>query len=178
MKFDQALSLISQKHPAATLVEIGAHPVLHGYLLARYPPTQVTGTLRRPRVPESGVETRALLNALGRIVAAGHNCVDFDVLYAPPTRADRSRTRPLAYPFAPKPVTWAAHTMEITRQTQPRNGPMNYPQLSINVRTHPGLADHVIKGEPIMPAAGFLEMVSNLLLSELFINTDIIPNRP
>ena len=69
------------------------------------------------------------------------------------------------YPFAKKEVSYVAPTFEITRQRQLRNGPLNYPPLRINKYTHSGLADHVIKHEPIMPAAGFLEMVSFVILS-------------
>ena len=72
-------------------------------------------------------------------------------------RGRRVKTPP--YPFSPKSIPWVSHTPEIARQCQQRNGPMNYPQLAINARTHPVLADHAIKGEPIMPAAGFIEMV-------------------
>ena len=110
--------------------------------------------LRRPRTPEPGVEVREFVSALGKLVAAGYSCVDFDVLYG-----HVERTKAPTYPFALKSVPWFVETPEIARQRQSRNGPMNYPQLAINVKTHPGLADHVIKGEPIMPAAGFVEMV-------------------
>ena len=48
-----------------------------------------------------------------------------------------------------KSIPWALQSAEIVRQRQKRNGPLNYPQLAVNVQTHPGLADHVIKGEPI-----------------------------
>ena len=158
VRFDEALSALVAKHRNPTFVEIGPHPVLSGYLLDRGTSPTVTCPLRRPRAPEPGVEVREFVGALGKIVVAGHNCVDFDVLYA---SSPHGRVKMPAYPFAPKSIPWAAPTPEIARQRQHRNGPMNYPQLAMNVRTHPGLADHIIKGEPIMPAAGFVEMVSH-----------------
>ncbi|KAF9795782.1 hypothetical protein IEO21_11072 [Rhodonia placenta] len=41
---------------------------------------------------------------------------------------------------------------------EPHLGPLNHRYLRINKDTHPVLAEHVIRGEPIMPAAGFIEM--------------------
>lgn len=65
-----------------------------------------------------------------------------------------------AYPFARKDVPYMAPTAEIARQRQQRNGPLNYSQLQINEKTHPDLAERVIKGEPSMSTARYLEMVS------------------
>ncbi|KAH9933653.1 ketoacyl-synt-domain-containing protein [Epithele typhae] len=154
VRFDEALSALVAKHRTATFVEIGPHPVLSSYLLDRGTSPTATCPLRRPRAPEPGVEVREFVGALGKIVGAGHNCVDFDVLYA---HLAPRRAKGPAYPFAPKRLPWFVQSPEIARQRQHRDGPMNFPQLAINVRTHPGLADHIIKGEPIMPAAGFIE---------------------
>ena len=96
---------------------------------------------------------------VGKLVVAGHNCVDFDAL----TGGAKVAGKVPQYPFAPKTVPWWIQSAEIARQRQHRNGPLNYPQLQVNVQTHPELADHVIKEEPIMPAAGFIEMVRSLL---------------
>ena len=159
--FDDALNALVAKHKTATFVEIGPHPVLSSYLLDRGTSPTLACPLRRPRVPEPGIEVREFVGTLAKIVAAGHNCVDFDALYGECVSASaRRKAKELAYPFAPKSLPWAAPTAEIARQRQHRNGPLNYPQLAVNIQTHPGLADHVIKGEPIMPAAGFIEMVS------------------
>lgn len=160
VRFTDAIQAMVRKNKTCTFVEIGPHPVLISYLQSMTEGRDgvtITCPLRRPRAPEPGIEVFEFLTALGKVVVAGHNCVDFDTLYA---NAGRFTGTLPKYPFAPKVVPWRAPTAEIARQRQRRNGPMNYLQLEMNVRTHPGLADHVIKGEPIMPAAGFMEMVS------------------
>lgn len=161
VRFEKAIQALLTKTKNATFVEIGPHPVLTAYLQSMSQAegrenTPITCPLRRPRAPEPGIETFEFVSALGKVVTAGHNGVDFGVLYG----SAESYTGPLPqYPFALKAVPWAIATPEFVRQRQQRNGPLNYPQLQINTRTHPGLADHVIKGEPVVPAAGFIEMV-------------------
>ncbi|KAI0749993.1 ketoacyl-synt-domain-containing protein [Daedaleopsis nitida] len=168
VRFKEAVHAILNKHKSATFVEIGPHPALASYLQSmseRRDNTTVTCPLRRPRAPEPGVEPLEFVTALGKIVAAGHNCVDFDAMYG--SAGSFSGQLP-HYPFAPKQLPWFVETPEMIRQRQHRNGPMNYPQLQINVRTHPGLADHIIMGEPIMPAAGYIEMALELGARQLY----------
>ena len=157
--FHDAISALSSRHRNATFVEIGPHPALASYLIGRGSTSMVTCPLRRPRAAEVGVEVREFVRALGKIVTAGHSCVEFDVLFSQASGRERKRIKVPPYPFAPKVVPWVIQSPEVSRQRQNRNGPMNYQQLAMNTKTHPGLADHVIKGEPIMPAAGFIEMV-------------------
>ncbi|TBU55410.1 polyketide synthase [Dichomitus squalens] len=155
VRFSEAIFALSEAHNSATYVEIGPHPVLTSYIVSMTEKhTLVTCPLRRQRVPEPGAEASELLAALGKLVVAGHNCVNFDVL----TGGAKLSGNALQYPFAPKVVPWRIQSAEIARQMQRRNGPLNYPQLQVNAYTHPDLADHIIKGEPIMPAAGFVEM--------------------
>ncbi|KAI0694299.1 ketoacyl-synt-domain-containing protein [Cerioporus squamosus] len=156
--FTDAIKAILAEHKTATFVEIGPHPVLAGYLKSMTETRDgitITCPLRRPRTPEPGLEPLHFLTAVGQVVAAGHNCVNFDMLYSTPEQFTGKLPE---YPFVPKKLPWFIPTPYITRQQQRRNGPLNYPQLRINVETHPGLADHVIKGEPIMPASGYIEM--------------------
>lgn len=154
--FDPAVKAIRARHPQAIFVELGPHPVLSGYI------TSITGQgstvlcpLRRAKTAEIN-ELTLFLDFLGRLVCTGYPGVDMDVLYG---TAESAGADVPPYPFAKKEVSYVAPTFEISRQRQVRNGPLNYPQLRINTHTHLGLADHVIKNEPIMPAAGFLEMV-------------------
>ena len=170
VRFHEAVSGLVARHRGATFVEIGPHPALASYLTDRGSGSSVTCPLRRPRASESGlagIEVHAFVSALGKIAAAGHNCVDFDALYGGANVVDgkRIRTKTPPYPFAPKSIPWFVQTPEIARQRQTRNGPMNFPQLAINARTHPGLADHAIQGEPIRPAAGYVEMVRQVFSS-------------
>lgn len=158
VRFTQAIETLTAKHKRATFVEIGPHPALSSYILAMSQKnTLVTCPLRRQRTPEPGADTAEFLTTLGKLVVAGCNTINFDSLYGLATKF--SGTLP-QYPFAPKTVPYRIPNAVIVRQLQHRNGPLNYPQLEINIHTHPELADHVIKGEPIMPAAGFIEMVS------------------
>ncbi|KAI0695501.1 polyketide synthase [Cerioporus squamosus] len=165
--FQEAAGAILSHYKGATFVEIGPHPVLTSYLRSSSEGCDnitITCPLRRSRTLQPGSETAEFLTALGQVVAAGHNCVDFDALYG---SAGTFIGRLPKYPFAPKHVPWYIHTPEIARQRQHRNGPLNYPQLRVNVKTHPELADHVIKGEPIMPASGFIEMALEFGAMEL-----------
>ena len=156
VRFTEAITALAAAHSHATYVEIGPHPVLTSYIASMTAKsTVITCPLRRQRVPEPGAEAAELLTAVGKLVVAGHHRVDFDVL----TGGAKFSGQPPRYPFAPKTVPWRIQSAEIVRQVQHRNGPLNYPQLQVNVHTHPDLADHVIKEEPIMPAAGFVEMV-------------------
>ena len=78
------------------------------------------------------------------------------------------------YPLARRPVPWTAPTAHIARIRALRAGPLNAPQLALSAQTHPGLAQHVIKGEPIMPAAGFIEMVRGSTCQQVTVCTDYI----
>lgn len=161
VRFTEAITAIEAKHKHATFVEIGPHPALASYISSMAEKNAVvTCPLRRQRTPQAGADVVEFLTSLGKLIVAGHNCVNFDALYG----TARFEGALPVYPLAPKTVPWRIASAEIVRQRQDRNGPMNYPQLQMNVHTHPGLADHVIKGEPIMPAAGFIEMVHQIIL--------------
>ncbi len=161
VRFTEAITALAATHKHATYVEIGPHPVLTSYISSMTEKnTLITCPLRRQRAPEPGAEAAEFLTALGKLVVAGHNGVNFDAL----TGGAKLVGKVPQYPFAPKTVPWRMQTAEIVRQTQHRNGPLNYPQLQVNIQTHPDLADHIIKEEPIMPAAGFIEMVRSSLL--------------
>lgn len=160
VQFKDAIHTLLNKNKSATFIEIGPHPVLAAYLQTigqHHNNITITCPLRRLRTLEPGIETFEFVTSLGKVVTAGHGVVNFDVLYGSATTYTGSLPR---YPFALRSVPWSVATPEIVRQRQQRSGPMNYPQLQINAHTHPGLADHVIQGEPIMPAAGFIEMAS------------------
>ncbi|KAM5543754.1 hypothetical protein V8D89_002371 [Ganoderma adspersum] len=165
VRFTEAITALATAHKHAMYVEIGPHPVLTSYISSMTEKnTLITCPLRRQRAPEPGAEAVEFLTAVGKLVVAGHNCVDFDAL----TGAAKVAGKVPQYPFAPKTVPWRIQSAEIARQGQHRNGPLNYPQLQVNVQTHPELADHVIKEEPIMPAAGFIEMAFEFGATEVF----------
>lgn len=154
VQFNQAIHAIHARHAQAVFVELGPHPVLSGYITAVIGPgSTVISPLRRSKTASIG-DLVPFMDFTGRLVCAGYPGVDMDVLYG---TAEMAQVPP--FPFARKEVPYTAPTFEISRRQQSRNGPLNYPQLRVSAQTHSGLADHVIKNEPIMPAAGFLEMV-------------------
>ncbi|KAH9942788.1 ketoacyl-synt-domain-containing protein [Amylocystis lapponica] len=154
--FTQAMEALVADHPNAVYVEMSPHPTLARYVSAMAGKgTSVMCPLRRQTSPEPGVEVNGFLECLGKLATAGYNGIDFDALCG--TAGNAGELTP-PYPFTRKEVPYLADTPEIARQKQQRHGPLNFPQLRVNAKTHPGIADHVIKGEPIMPAAGYIEM--------------------
>ncbi|KAI0653728.1 ketoacyl-synt-domain-containing protein [Cubamyces menziesii] len=157
VRFTEALQSIAQKHPHAIYVELGPHPVLTSYVASMAGKNAVTlCPLRRPRSTEKhAVEVAGLMDTLGKLVVSGYTRMDFDVLYG--TAPAPAEALP-PFPFARKDIPYTAPTAQIAKQKQHRNGPLNYPQLHMNDKTHPDLAEHVIKNEPIMSTAGYIEM--------------------
>ncbi|KAH7904616.1 hypothetical protein BJ138DRAFT_1130883 [Hygrophoropsis aurantiaca] len=160
--FSQAAGRILRAHPSASVVEISPHPALSSYLRALgASASSVVCPMRRSKVLEDGHEQAVLLAALGQVVVLGHNAIDFRVLNDQ-QRVDRRVDLP-SYPFAKKLVPYLPESSRVLqKQFAPRNGPLNYLDLRLNHETHPELAQHVIKGEPVMPASGFLEMALEL----------------
>ncbi|EGO18727.1 putative polyketide synthase [Serpula lacrymans var. lacrymans S7.9] len=154
--FAEAIQSLLIHQGVASFVEISPHPVLASYLDdLNSGQATIVCPLRRPKAGSDETEISTFLDALGRLVVAGHNCVDFDVLTG---SVDGEIGHLPAYPFASRKVLLSIPSVAVMKARQPRNGPLNYPQLRINSITHPQLAQHIIKGEPIMPAAGYLEM--------------------
>ncbi|KAH7907339.1 putative polyketide synthase [Hygrophoropsis aurantiaca] len=160
--FSQAAGQILRAHPSASFVEISPHPALSSYLQALGAlASSVVCPMHRLKVLEDGHEQMVLLAALGQVIVLGHNTIDFRVLNDR-QRVDRGVDLS-PYPFAKKPVPYFPESSRVLqKQFAPRNGPLNYLDLRLNHHTHPELAQHVIKGEPVMPAAGFLEMALEL----------------
>ncbi|CCM05253.1 uncharacterized protein FIBRA_07463 [Fibroporia radiculosa] len=154
--FTSAMQAVAAKYPNSMFLELGPHPVLTSYIAAiAGNSSSVICPLRRAKSTEVDVEILEFMGALGKLTVAGHRCVDFDILCGTSCPVDDPV---LSFPFSKREVPYAASTFEITRQRQHRNGPLNYPQLQVNTKTHPCLAEHIIKDEPIMPAAGYIEM--------------------
>ncbi|KAJ3555005.1 hypothetical protein NM688_g2810 [Phlebia brevispora] len=153
--FTQAMQKLTTALPGATYVEIGPHPVLSSYLqdLAGKE-SVVTCPLRRAKSADALIEVQGTLDTLGKVVAAGSNSIDFDILYAG-TEDLLDPQEP--FPFAKKDHPFYSPTADVIKQTAPRNGPLNYAQLQLNAKTHLSLSDHIINGEPIMPAGGYVE---------------------
>ncbi|KAF8192401.1 hypothetical protein K438DRAFT_2135640 [Mycena galopus ATCC 62051] len=158
--FAPAISSLSE---ASTFVEIAPHPVLSSYLFEMVTGSSpVFSVVRRPRAGSSSTEYRDTLEFFGKLTAAGHNCVNFTSLNV---SCSGSRVKLQAYPFLKKQFPLFPDT---TREDNHYHGPVNRAHLRLNRDTHPTLAEHVIRGEPIWPAAGFLEMALEFGATTLF----------
>ncbi|KAJ7680149.1 hypothetical protein B0H17DRAFT_1138758 [Mycena rosella] len=157
--FSQAMKSLLHDIPNSIFVEIGPHPVLSNYIASLDNSLSITAPMRRSKSVESFHEVRTFLSAIGDLIVDGCNRVDFAVLN--PQNTSRTPDPSPAYPFARKSVPYHPEFYDVkTDLTRRRNGPLNDPILGINSLTHPALAQHIIRDESIMPAAGYLEMVS------------------
>ncbi|KAJ7717066.1 hypothetical protein DFH07DRAFT_762136 [Mycena maculata] len=162
---DAVLSLLSCNE-LPSFVELGPHPVLKSYIseLAG-PAAAVVCPLSRPRKDRGAPpEIYGLVEALGQLIVAGHNCVDFNIL-------NTCNTFPVEiapYPFVPKQIPIHLPSLSVTKARQQRNGLLNHPQLQVSTQTHPFLTEHIIGGETIMPASGYIEMALEYGAKELY----------
>lgn len=170
--FAETVTDLLVTYPTSTFMEISPHPVLSSYL-SSLGAKNIVASLHRPKGNEmKPAEVVSFLQALGQLTCLGHNRVDFSALNDNPV-LDHNISLP-PYPFNSKAVPYHSESTSFYRSFQKRNGPLNFPGLRMNSQTHPVLAQHVIKGEPIMPAAGFIEMVFHRLNFLSFHSTDIL----
>ena len=152
--FHQSISGVLRNTPDAIFVEISPHPVLSSYVSSiGVPLNAVICPMRRPaKNSPNSVELPAFYFSLGALVTLGVNSIDLTTLYG---RASRDPAYDIPYPF--------------TRRTFPLrvDGPREAPSikggysllLKMNAKNFPDLAEHVINGEPVVPAAAFIDMV-------------------
>ncbi|OCH84204.1 putative polyketide synthase [Obba rivulosa] len=140
-----------------TFVEITPHPVLSSYVSSMaHESSTVLATVRRPKPGKGSSEYRDMLEFCGKLAISGHNCLDFTVLNGRACH-DAKASIP-SYPFLKKQFPLYPDTAGFTKQMRSHLGPLNHQYLRMNKETHPSLGEHIIRGEPIMPAAGFMEM--------------------
>jgi acyl transferase domain-containing protein len=159
--FSQAASSLLQDTPNASFIEIGPHPTLGSYIESVDPSLSVIAPMRRLKSAGDFHELETFLSAVGNLIVDGCNVPNFVALIPQPVPGVKMSIPP--YPFTRKPVAYRpiGSTMDETRQ---QIGPLSSLGLGLNSLTHPVLAQHVIRNEPIMPAAGFLEMVFSLFV--------------
>ncbi|EJD43640.1 ketoacyl-synt-domain-containing protein [Auricularia subglabra TFB-10046 SS5] len=157
VRFTAAIRSATQGVAQPAFVEIGPHPVLNGYIRALTGDAALaTCPARRPtRKGVSVTEAELFLSSIGELCALGRLGVDFRAI-----AGAKAEPLPVAadYPFSRKVIPSGHLSGESVRFSKRRRGPLNYDGMRINQETHPSLSDHVIKGEAIMPAAGYLEM--------------------
>ena len=159
--FETTMGGLLATHPNPLVVEMSPHPVLASYTAEiGVAPSSIAAPMRRSKTITPFMEQTSLLTAIGQLVAAGYSQVDFHALNGLPEGTPVPRMATPPYPFAKKHVEYFPELSRIMyRQMSSKAGPLNFPELRVNVATHPELAEHLINSEPIMPAAGFIEMV-------------------
>ncbi|GJJ10518.1 Type I Iterative PKS [Clathrus columnatus] len=154
--FNQVTSQLVEEYPNMCYVEISPHPVLSSYISsAGVDNSKISCPARRPAKSGEFLEGNAFLESLGRLAMNGID-VDFDALNSHPTWNPNVKLP--VYPFNKKDIAFNSDSSAFHRLLQGGDGPLNHPRLRINTKTHPSLAGHIINEEPIMPAAGFIEM--------------------
>jgi acyl transferase domain-containing protein len=159
--FAKAIASVWKDHPNAIFLEITPHPVLISYITSVGVKSDlVIAPMRRARHAGPFAEVVDFLRALGTLICLGSNRVDFQALNGPTPLKGVSLP---SYPFNRKTIPYCSpsHHAALTHN---RNGPLNYKGMALNMLTHPDLAEHVIKGEPILPATAYLEMVGVRIL--------------
>ncbi|EED80697.1 predicted protein [Postia placenta Mad-698-R] len=156
VRFTQAMERLTVS-PSCIFVEISPHPILVSYIsyMAR-DASPVISTMHRVKPNMPSVDHIDLLRVCSELTASGFNEVNLTALN---NRACYGFDVSLpAYPFSTKSNPLYPDTPGYAKQMEPHLGPLNHRYLRINKDTHPVLAEHVIRGEPIMPAARFSEM--------------------
>ncbi|EJD00213.1 polyketide synthase [Fomitiporia mediterranea MF3/22] len=160
VRFTDAMSALLLDSPNATFVEVSPHPVLSSYIsdlgVTR---GSVICPMRRTKTSDEFHEQRVLLHCLGILVCQGSVNADYMALNKVHA-VDSKRIVLPPYPLVRRHVPYYPNHSVLSRhQLNERGGALNGRHLRINSATHPDIAQHVIKDEPIMPAAGYLEMV-------------------
>nr|WGJ61595.1 SHPKS2 polyketide synthase 2 [Sanghuangporus sanghuang] len=160
VKFAEAVSVLLRETPDATFVEISLHSVLSNYLVELGAKTSsIFCPMRRTKNPQNHHESIAFLGCLGKLMSRGLAKVDVSAINGIRS-IDSAEVSLPPYPFLRRYVQYYPdQSVLITRQLAVRNGAMDGSHVRINSKTHPVLAEHLIKGEPIMPASGYLEMI-------------------
>lgn len=155
--FHQGTASLLDDFPSVIFIEVSPHPALSSYLASAVGHDRVLCPMRRPKTSsDSEAEVFAFTRTVGDLIVLGANQIDLTNLYGRPSR---DPAYDIPYPFIERHFP-----MRIDGQrSQPgalHDGSSLH--LQINAKTHPDLAQHVINGEPIMPGAGFLDMVSGI----------------
>ncbi|KAK7057599.1 polyketide synthase [Favolaschia claudopus] len=159
VQFEQTVTTVVNEMPEAVFIEVGPHPALSSYISGMGAKAdKVICPMRRTKNVTEFNEVTDLLLCVGNLCSLGVNTINFNAVNATDC-LEISKPIP-AYPFAPKAMPFYSENSRMAaKQKRTRKGPLNYDTLGMNALTHPDLAEHVIKGEPIMPTTGFFEMM-------------------
>ena len=154
--FHQAISSVLEDHPNATFIEISPHPALSSYISATGVESGAVVCLSRrlARAPNiSQMELKTFLSSIGALSMRGVNSIDLTPLYG---RASRDPVYDIPYPFTKRQFPMR---VDGPRVAGPARGGLTSLILQMNSKSFPDLAEHVINGEPIVPAVAFIDMV-------------------
>ncbi|KAJ7464985.1 putative polyketide synthase [Mycena galericulata] len=164
--FSQAISALLRDYPNALFMEVGPHPVLSSYIESFDNSISVVAPMRRSQLVGDFHDMQTLLSAIGSLIMEGCNVSNFAALI--PQSVSRPNISIPPYPFAPKYISYRPDITSPSIQATQRKRSLNGPSLGLNSLTHPALAQHVIRNEAIMPAAGYLEMAFQFGASRLW----------
>lgn len=155
--FHQAISAMLRDIPDAAFVEISPHPALSSYVSSvGVSPSAMVCPMRRPaKNSPTPVELATFYSSLGALVTLGVNSIDLTTLYG---RASRNPAYDIPYPFTRRTFPLR---VDGPREAAPIDAGYSL-LLKMNAKTFPDLAEHVINGEPIVPAAAFIDMVCDI----------------
>ena len=168
--FHQAISSILEDHPHATFIEISPHPALSSYISAAGVESGavVCPSRRLARAPNiTQMELKTFLSSIGALSTHGVNSIDLTPLYG---RASRDPVYDIPYPFTRRHFPMRVDGPRVAETT---HGGLTSLILQMNAKSFPDLAEHVINGEPIVPAAAFIDMVC-ILIPDLRISSTIV----
>ncbi|KAJ6487079.1 hypothetical protein C8R47DRAFT_951995, partial [Mycena vitilis] len=153
--FSQAISNLLASFPDPIFLEISCHPVLSSSILQHsVDERSVLCPMRRSTQDRGGDEPALFTETLAQITLLGYNACDLSGLYGPSDYKGLVIDHPWVYRTIPPPGVHFSYT----NSTNGVNGSLST-NISINEYTHPRLAQHVINGEPILPATGYIEIL-------------------
>jgi acyl transferase domain-containing protein len=154
--FHQAISSILKNQPAPVFVEISPHPTLSSYITAvGVPSNNVTCPMRRPSKHASGnqLDVISFAETLGLLATLGINTIDLSTLYG---RASRDPIYDIPYPFVTRHFPLR---VDGPREPPAASGGICSLRLKASTKTFPDFADHIINGEPVLPASTYVDLV-------------------
>ncbi|KAJ7780984.1 hypothetical protein B0H16DRAFT_1299265, partial [Mycena metata] len=159
--FSDAVTKILDSHSTPIFLEICCHPVLASSLSAHGIPEERSlcpmrrSSVTKPAAPSG--EITLFLETIGRLSLLGINSIDLTNLYG--RGASPMESKLVEHPLARRQISPPRLRGPPRVRGALRTAPLAPARLSINTKTHPDLAEHVINGESILPATGFIEIL-------------------
>ncbi|KAK6966524.1 polyketide synthase [Favolaschia claudopus] len=153
---------VSDALPSSPIfLEMSCHPVLSSSILAReVSDTRVLCPMRRASKKDKQssppTEPETFLDTLGRLSLLGVNSLDLSGLYGRSSFKSKLIEHPVVIRTIPPPKLVSPRLRQSAVQD---NGPLSSSNLRVGKDSHPDLVEHVINGEPVFPATGYLELL-------------------